>query len=60
MTICTITELRHGLLIAQTLAKAHIGFVVMPVTDRAEFVRLSVTSAERLGALAEAEERPHG
>lgn len=54
--VCTIPELRHGLQVAHELAKAHVGFVVMPVTDRADFVALSIKAAERLNALADAQE----
>lgn len=51
--ICSIPELRHNLDLAHTLAKSHIGFVVIPVTSRNEFAVLSVLSAKNLGIIAD-------
>lgn len=56
--ICTLPELRTMLLTASTFAKAHVAFVVIPVTSRAEFVELTASAAEKMLALANEIEQP--
>ena len=51
-----IVKLRHQLEIAQTLAKSHINFVVIPIieaTDEPFLVRLQVERLERLVDVSE-------
>lgn len=55
--VCTLPELRNGLEIAQMCARHHIGFVVMPVFAREEYVRLSLELVEKLERIAQAAEK---
>jgi hypothetical protein len=44
----TVPELRHQLVVAQTLAKAHIAFVVVPAVDAATHLDLMIRQLEGL------------
>lgn len=55
--ICTVREIRTNLEIAHELWRQGVGFVVLPVLSRADFVELTMASGERLEKLALAAER---
>jgi hypothetical protein len=52
-----IAKLRHQLEVAQTLAKAHINFVVIPAEDIKDELRLVQLQTTRLEKLADVSER---
>lgn len=49
----SVADLRHQMEVAQTLAKSHISFVVIPVATRSGFELLCRHQADRLEALAQ-------
>lgn len=53
----TMAQLRTQLEIAQTLAKSHVAFVVIPVTTEEGFGKLCAHQAQKLENLAQAAER---
>lgn len=55
--VCTIPELRTAVDVAHSLAKMHVGFVVVPVTTRDEFVKMTVLASEKLEEIAQASEK---
>lgn len=53
----TVAQLRAQLEIAQTLAKSHVAFVVIPVATEEGFAKLCVHQAQKLEHLAQIAER---